>query len=70
MTRKTYPNFNEEIEIAKRLETSAEYLVTGVEPKDFDSLEIELIDAYRKLNAADQENVLLAVKAWLRKNEQ
>ena len=67
MTRKTYPNLKEGTEIAKLLETSAEYLVTGTEPEDLNNKERELINAYRKLSQADQENVLLAVNAWLKK---
>ena len=67
MTRKTYPNLKEGTEIAKLLETSAEYLVTGTEPEGLNNKERELINAYRKLSQADQENVLLAVNAWLKK---
>ena len=69
MTRKTYPNLKEGTEIAKLLETSAEYLVTGTEPEGLNAKERELLSAYRKLSPADQENVLLAVNAWLEKNE-
>ena len=68
MTRKTYPNLKEGIEIAKLLGTSAEYLVTGTEPGDLSATERELVSAFRKLSPADQENILLAVRAWLRKN--
>jgi len=67
MTRRTYPNLKEGTEIAKLLETSAEYLVTGTGPEGLDNKERELINAYRKLSPADQENVLLAVNAWLKK---
>jgi len=73
MTRKTYPDIREGIEIARLLETSAEYLVTGTEPESYqdglDSSERKLINAYRKLSSADKENTLLAVKAWAGKNE-
>jgi transcriptional regulator with XRE-family HTH domain len=73
MTRKTYPDIREGIEIAKLLETSAEYLVTGTEPEshqdNLDNSERRLINAYRKLSSADKENTLLAVKAWAGKNE-
>jgi len=69
MTRKTYPNLEEGIEIAKLLGVSAEYLVTGTEPEGLDSSERKLITAYRKLNSADKENALLAVNAWAGKNE-
>ena len=68
MTRKTYPNLKEGTEIAKLLETSAEYLVTGTEPEGMDNSERKLINAYRRLCPADKENVLLAVNAWAGKN--
>jgi len=71
MTRKTYPNLKEGIEIAKLLGVSAEYLVTGAEP-DGDSLdnsERKLVNSYRKLSSADRENVTLAVDAWAGKSD-
>jgi len=64
MTRKTYPNIKEGVEIAKLLETSAEYLVTGTEPEGLNDIERKLVFSYRKLGSGDQENVLLAVNAW------
>ena len=60
MTRKTYPNLKEGIEIARLLGTSAEYLVTGIQPEGLNNAERKLVCAYRKLSAADQENVILA----------
>jgi hypothetical protein len=69
MTRKTYPNLKEGIEIAKLLETSAEYLVTGTEPEGFNNAERKLIRTYRKLSSADQKNAMLAVNAWADKDE-
>ena len=69
MTRKTYPNLKEGIEIAKLLETSAEYLVTGVEPGGLNNAERKLVYTYRKLSSTDQENVMLAVNAWAGKDE-
>jgi len=69
MTRKTYPNLKEGAEIAKLLGVSAEYLVAGTEPEGLDALERKLVNAFRKLSAADKENVLLAVNAWAGKNE-
>jgi transcriptional regulator with XRE-family HTH domain len=71
MTRKTYPNLKEGIEIAKLLGISAEYLVTGTEPNGdiLDNSERKLVNAYRKLIPADQENALLALNAWVGKNE-
>ena len=64
MTRKTYPNMKEGIEIAKLLETSAEYLVTGITSENLNDAERKLINAYRKLSSSDRENTLLAVNAW------
>jgi len=68
MTRRTYPTIKEGIEIAKLLETSAEYLVTGSGQDGLSEQEIKLIRSYRKLSMEDQENTLLAVNAWLTKN--
>jgi transcriptional regulator with XRE-family HTH domain len=67
MTRRTYPTIKEGIEIAKLLETSAEYLVTGSSPEGLNDQERNLIRSYRKLSMEDQENTLLAVNAWLTK---
>jgi transcriptional regulator with XRE-family HTH domain len=64
MTKKTYPNIKEGVEIAKLLEISAEYLVTGIEPRNLSETEQKLMTAYRKLSSADKENTLLAVNAW------
>jgi transcriptional regulator with XRE-family HTH domain len=68
MTRKTYPNIKEGVEIAKLLETSAEYLVTGIEPEGLNDIERKLLASYRKLGSGDKENVLLAVNAWAGKD--
>jgi transcriptional regulator with XRE-family HTH domain len=68
MTRKTYPNIKEGVEIAKLLETSAEYLVTGVEHEGLNDTERKLVASYRKLGSGDKENVLLAVNAWAGKD--
>ena len=67
MTRKTYPNLQEGVEIAKLLETSAEYLVTGIKPDGLSDEEHHLVTAYRKLCREDRENILLAIDAWLKK---
>ena len=64
MTRKTYPDIKEGVEIAKLLETSAEYLVTGITPEELNEVERKLIGVYRKLSVDDQENALLAINAW------
>ena len=67
MNRRTYPNLKNGIEIAKLLETTAEYLVTGEYSKGLSDDEQELINAYRKLNQDDRENIALAANAWLEK---
>jgi len=69
MTRRTYPDIREGIEIARLLETSAEYLVTGVTQENLSNAERKLVRAYRKLSSADQKNVILAVNAWVDKDE-
>jgi len=69
MTRKTYPDIREGVEIAKLLETTAEYLVTGVTQENLSDTERELILTYRKLSSREQENAMLAVSAWAGKDE-
>jgi len=69
MTRKTYPDVREGVEIAKLLETSAEYLVTGITPENLNDTEQKLIRVYRKLSPTDQKNAILAVSAWADKDE-
>ena len=73
MHRKTYPDLREGIEIAKLLETSAEYLVTGVKPKnpneDLNEKEIKMINAYRILTPMEQENAVVAILAWAEKRK-
>jgi transcriptional regulator with XRE-family HTH domain len=67
MTRRTYPNIKEGIEIAKLLETSVEYLVTGIEPEGLNETERKLVSVYRKLSLTDQDNTMLAINAWAEK---
>ena len=67
MTRKTYPDIKEGVEIAKLLETSAEYLVNGLGAEGLNESETELIAAFRKLSSADKKNAMLAIKAWVGK---
>ena len=69
MTRKTYPNLKEGTEIAKLLNTSAEYLITGTEPEGLNNTERKLVTIYRKLSSTDQENTILAMNAWAEKYE-
>jgi transcriptional regulator with XRE-family HTH domain len=65
LTRRTYPNLKEGIEIAKLLETSAEYLLTGTPAEGLSEDEHRLMTGYRKLNKHDKENIALAIEAWL-----
>jgi DNA-binding XRE family transcriptional regulator len=67
LVRKTYPDLKEGLEIAALLDTSAEYLVTGSGPEILSGEERKLIRDYRKLGRADQENIALAIGAWLSK---
>ncbi|MCL2191094.1 MAG: hypothetical protein FWB79_03800, partial [Treponema sp.] len=60
----TYPNVRVGQEIAKLLETSVEYLITGTEPEGLNETERELVKTYRNLSPADKENVMMAVSAW------
>jgi transcriptional regulator with XRE-family HTH domain len=69
LTRKTYPDLREGLEIAALLDTSAEYLVTGRGPEILSGEELKLVQDYRKLDRADQENIALAIGAWLRKGK-
>jgi len=69
MTRKTYPNMKEGQEIARLLDTSVEYLLTGIESDELNDNEQELVGAYRKLSPADKRNTLLAMNAWASKDE-
>jgi transcriptional regulator with XRE-family HTH domain len=69
MIRKTYPDLKEGLEIAELLNTSAEYLVTGKGPEILTDEERKLLQDYRQLNKSDQENILLAINAWLGKSK-
>ena len=62
--RKTYPDLKEGVEIAKLLEVSAEFLVTGIDHEGLNEEEIKLISAYRKLTPPERENAVLALVAW------
>jgi hypothetical protein len=67
LVRKTYPDLKQGLEIAGLLNTSAEYLVTGCGPDILSDEERGLLRDYRKLDSADQENITLAIGAWLGK---
>jgi transcriptional regulator with XRE-family HTH domain len=67
LTRKTYPDIKQGVEIAELLNISVEYLVTGSDREILSEEERNLLRDYRKLDKADQENITLAIGAWLRK---
>ena len=66
MTKKTYPDARESTEIARLLETSVEYLVTGsvYDPGELNEFERILISEYRQLSPVDREKFMITVKAW------
>jgi transcriptional regulator with XRE-family HTH domain len=66
LTRKTYPSIKQGVKIAELLDTSAEYLVNGYDREILSDEERKLVRDYRKLDKADQENIILAIGAWLR----
>jgi transcriptional regulator with XRE-family HTH domain len=69
LTRKTYPDIKEGVEIAELLNISAEYLVTGKDQDILSDEERKLLRDYRKLDKSDQENITLAIGAWLGKGK-
>ncbi|GHV18382.1 hypothetical protein FACS189493_7750 [Spirochaetia bacterium] len=69
LTRKTYPDLKQGVEIAGLLNTSAEYLVSGCDPEILSDEERKLVRDYRKLDSTDQENITLAMGAWLGKGK-
>ena len=66
MTKKTFPDARESCEIAKLLDTSVEYLVTGsgYESGELTEPERVLISEFRHLSPADREKFMITVKAW------
>jgi len=69
MSRKTYPNVKVGREIAKLLETSVEYLITGIEPEGLNETERVLMTTFRKLSPADKEKIMIAMNAWVKEKE-
>jgi transcriptional regulator with XRE-family HTH domain len=67
MTRKTYPNLKEGIDIAKLLDTTSEFLVTGNAPEGLSDAEYKLVKSFRKLNKDDQENISWLISAWVKR---
>ena len=67
MNRRTYPNLKEGVELAKLLDTSAEFLVTGAYTESLNDEEHRLVADFRKLSREDRENITLTLNAWLKK---
>jgi transcriptional regulator with XRE-family HTH domain len=65
LTRKTYPNVREGVELAKLLETSVEFLVTGTDTAGLSEDERKLMNGFRRLNKNDQKKIILSIEAWL-----
>jgi transcriptional regulator with XRE-family HTH domain len=67
LLRQTYPDALEIVEIAKMLDTSAEYLVTGTDSAGLSEEERHLIKSFRKLSKCEKDHVVIAVDAWIQK---
>jgi transcriptional regulator with XRE-family HTH domain len=67
LTRRTFPDAQQIVEIAKLLNTSAEYLVTGAERENLTDDERGLLANYRKLSSCEQEHIALTVESWMRR---
>jgi transcriptional regulator with XRE-family HTH domain len=68
LLRKTYPDALEIVEIAKLLNTSAEYLVTGIDTSKLPEDEFRLIKEFRKLSNCEKDYIALIIDAWVRKS--
>jgi transcriptional regulator with XRE-family HTH domain len=69
LRRKSYPDIKQGLEIAELLDTTVEYLVTGKGQDILSDDERKLLRDYRKLDKSDQENITLAIGAWLGKGK-
>jgi transcriptional regulator with XRE-family HTH domain len=67
LTRRTYPNAKQIVEIGHLLDTSAEYLVTGTERENLAIEERRLVSAFRALSKCEQEHIICTIEAWTRK---
>jgi transcriptional regulator with XRE-family HTH domain len=67
LTRRTYPNAKQIVEIGLLLDTSAEYLVNGTEREDLATEERQLVSAFRVLSKCEQEHIICTVEAWKQK---
>jgi transcriptional regulator with XRE-family HTH domain len=67
LTRQTYPNAKQIVEIGHLLDTSAEYLVTGVERGNLTEDERQLLANFRLLSKCEQEHISVTIEAWIRR---
>jgi transcriptional regulator with XRE-family HTH domain len=64
LTRETYPNAQQIADIAKLLNTSVEYLVTGAERVNLVGDERQLLANFRLLSKYEQEHITVTLEAW------
>jgi transcriptional regulator with XRE-family HTH domain len=64
LTRRTYPNARQIVEIGHLLDTSVEYLITGVERENITAEERRLVSAFRALSKCEQEHIVCTIEAW------
>jgi transcriptional regulator with XRE-family HTH domain len=67
LLRKTYPDAREAVEIAKLLDTTVEYLVSGSDRTGYSEDERRIIDGYRQLSKYDQAHIAAIIGAWIKK---
>jgi hypothetical protein len=65
LTRRTFPDAEQIVEIAILLHTSAEYLVLGTDKVNLTDNERSLLSNYRKLSGCDQEHITVTVESWV-----
>jgi hypothetical protein len=67
MLRQTYPDAQESVEIARLLDTTVEYLVSGTDNSGMSEEDQRLVDGFRRLSKCDRERITVIVDAWNRK---
>jgi transcriptional regulator with XRE-family HTH domain len=67
LLRQTYPDAQEIVEIAKLLDTTVEYLVTGTDRTGCSEDERRIIEGYRQLSKYDKEHITVIIEAWIKK---
>jgi transcriptional regulator with XRE-family HTH domain len=67
LTRRTYPNAKQIVEIGRLLDKSAEYLVTGTEREKLAAEERRLVSDFRALSKCEREHIICMIEAWKKK---